>query len=102
MSSLQYGDNVTIIKRTFSADDDGHGILIFEDNGVGIPDEDKEKLFSKNFGTTPDLFLAHEIFSLTDMTIKECGQFGKGIRFLITIPPGYWERNYLLDPDGKL
>jgi len=92
-NSLRHGERVTLIKVTFSVADRDDGILIFEDNGVGVPDKDKEKIFEKEFGknTGLGLFLIREIFGLTEMTIRECGQFGCGARFEITIPAGYWK-----------
>ena len=91
-NSLRHGGDVSLIKVTFSADDYDNGILVFEDNGVGVLDKDKEKIFEKDFGknTGLGLFLIREIFGLTEMTIRECGEPGHGARFEITIPAGYW------------
>jgi len=89
--SLQHGEDVTHIKVTFSVEDDDHGILIFKDNGTGIPDELKSKIFDKEFKEIPDLFLIREICSLTGMTIRECGIHGEGAQFEIRIPTGYWK-----------
>jgi signal transduction histidine kinase len=92
-NSLRHGEHVTQIKVTFSAEDDDNGILIFEDNGIGVPDEHKERIFDLSFGknTGLGLFLSREILELTNMKIRECGQFGHGARFDIMIPPGYWK-----------
>ena len=92
-NSIRHGEGVTIMKVTFSVEDDDYGILIFEDNGVGIPTEDKEKIFDQAFGknTGLGLFLIREIFGLTEMTIRECGEPGHGARFEIMIPIGYWK-----------
>jgi PAS domain S-box-containing protein len=92
-NSLRHGEHVTMIKVTFSGEDGDNGILMFEDNGIGVPDEHKERIFELSFGknTGLGLFLSHEIFGLTNITIHECGQFGHGARFDIMIPPGYWK-----------
>ena len=92
-NALRHGEHVTMIKVTFSVGNDDSGLLIFEDNGVGVPDENKEKIFDLSFGknTGLGLFLIREILGLTNMSISECGQFGQGARFEITISPGYWK-----------
>jgi len=81
------------MKITFSVGDDNNGLLIFEGNGVGVPDEHKVRIFDRTFGknTGLGLFLIREILSLTDITIHECGTFGHSVRFEITIPSGYWK-----------
>lgn len=67
-------------------------ILVYEDNGVGIPSLQKETIFdpeirpSGGFG----LFFVREILALTEITIKETGEPGKGARFEITVPKGVW------------
>ncbi|MCL2460070.1 MAG: HAMP domain-containing histidine kinase, partial [Euryarchaeota archaeon] len=92
-NSLRHGERVTSINVTFSVEEHDNGVLIFEDNGVGVPDKDKEKIFEKEFGknTGLGLFLIREIFELTEMPIRECGKPGYGARFEIAIPAGYWK-----------
>ena len=65
-------------------------IIIFEDNGTGIPDEEKELIFERGFGknTGLGLFLAREILSITGMTIRENGVYRKGARFEIQVKEG--------------
>ncbi|MFA6225629.1 MAG: HAMP domain-containing sensor histidine kinase [Methanoregula sp.] len=62
-------------------------VLVVEDNGTGIPVDDKAKIFERGFGkgTGWGLFLAMEILLFTGMTIKETGEPGKGSRFEILI-----------------
>ncbi|OQA50647.1 MAG: sensor protein KdpD [Euryarchaeota archaeon ADurb.Bin294] len=64
--------------------------LILEDNGIGIESDRKEKVFERRTGLVGGigLFLVREILSITDMTICENGQPGKGARFKITVPRG--------------
>jgi len=66
--------------------------LIFEDDGAGIPEEEKEKVFERGFGknTGLGLFLCREILSITGITIKETGEPGKGARFEIVVPQGFY------------
>ena len=63
-------------------------IINFEDNGVGIPTDEKEQIFERGYGknTGLGLFLASEILSITGMTIRETGEPGKGARFEIAVP----------------
>jgi PAS domain S-box-containing protein len=65
-------------------------LLVCEDNGPGIPDEDKERIFEAGYGknTGYGLFLAREILSITGLSVRESGIAGKGSRFEIHIPDG--------------
>jgi signal transduction histidine kinase len=64
--------------------------LVYEDDGVGIHEDDKERIFEKGFGknTGLGLFLTREILAITGLTIKESGEYGRGARFEILIPKG--------------
>lgn len=64
--------------------------LIFEDNGPGIPDSLKEKIFERRIEGKKGigLFLTREILEITGITIRETGTEGKGVRFEITVPKG--------------
>ena len=76
---------------TISYQETAEGIqLIFEDNGAGIPDDMKEKIFQRGFGAQKGmgLFLAREILEITGITIRETGIYGNGARFEITVPRG--------------
>jgi len=61
-----------------------------EDNGVGIPAEEKEKIFARGTGknTGYGLFISREILSITGLSIAETGTFGQGARFEIRAPQG--------------
>ncbi len=65
-------------------------VILFEDNGTGIPEEDKENIFRRGFGkgTGLGLFLARQILALTGLTIRETGEPGQGARFEICVPGG--------------
>jgi len=61
--------------------------IIIEDDGNGIPDSVKDSLFSRRrevYGC--GLYLAHEILTITGMTVRETGIAGQGTRFEILIP----------------
>ena len=88
-NALQNGETVTEI--TISLQQTGpSGLLLVENNGVGIPAAEKENIFERGYGKDASwgLFLAREILAATGMTITETGEPGKGVRFAITLPPG--------------
>jgi signal transduction histidine kinase len=67
-------------------------VLIVEDNGVGIPVHEKEKIFDYRYGRDNGfgLFLVREILTNTGITIRETGEPGKGARFEMLVPKGMW------------
>ncbi len=67
--------------------------IIWQDNGTGVSDFEKELIFKRGYGknTGFGLFLTKEILSITGMSIKETGVFGNGARFEITVPAGGWK-----------
>ena len=88
-NAVQYGGKITTI--WFSVEEHkGDHILICEDDGVGIPAEEKEKIFERGFGKNTGLGLAlvREILDITEIKIIENGEAGKGARFEITVPQG--------------
>jgi len=89
-NTLRHGTNVTEI-RIYLREDTAMPAIIFEDNGAGIPVDDKDKIFEKGFGklTGLGLFLARDILALTGMSIQETGEPGKCARFEIRVPPEY-------------
>ncbi|MCX6698231.1 MAG: HAMP domain-containing sensor histidine kinase [Methanoregula sp.] len=91
-NALRYGGADMKTIRVFSQESDTSLVIVCEDDGVGITDEDKKKLFRKGFGkhTGLGLFLSREILSITGITITENGEPGKGARFEITVPKGMW------------
>lgn len=87
--TLRHGKEMTEI--TLSLHTTGlSGILIVETVGAGIPVSDKETIFEPGYdkGTGWGLFLARDILAVTDMTIAETGEPGKGVRFEIFLPTG--------------
>ena len=88
-NSLCHGEKNTKI-RFYSRLQPDHLTIIGEDDGVGIPDNEKEQIFERGYGkhTGFGLFLAREILSITGITIKETGEPGTGARFEIQIPDG--------------
>jgi PAS domain S-box-containing protein len=89
-----HGDHVTEIAVRF-IEGEKTGTLIVEDNGIGVPADIKEQIFERGFGskTGIGLFLAREILAITDITIQETGEPGKGARFEIRVPKGAWRKS---------
>jgi len=88
-NSLQHGARVTEI-RISSSEEGDNLLLVYEDNGVGIPENEKETIFSREYGSTRGygMFLIREILAITGLSIRENGIPGKGARFAITVPKG--------------
>ncbi|MGD0819053.1 MAG: HAMP domain-containing sensor histidine kinase [Methanomassiliicoccales archaeon] len=65
-------------------------LMVYEDFGPGILTEEKEKIFEMGFGKGIGLglHLSREILSITDITVRETGEQGKGVRFEIEVPEG--------------
>ncbi|HXX55460.1 MAG TPA: PAS domain S-box protein [Methanoregula sp.] len=86
-NSLRHGGNVTSIRFSFTGNGDA-GVIVYEDNGVGVAAEEKDLIFTRGFGkhTGLGLFLSREILAITGITITENGEPGKGVRFEIVIP----------------
>ncbi|NLV27145.1 MAG: PAS domain S-box protein [Methanomicrobiales archaeon] len=93
-NSLMHGQHVSEI-HVYTLQRDDELDVIWEDDGIGISDEDKEIIFERGFGKNTGLgmFLIREILLLTNISIQETGEYGKGARFEISIPKGNWRRN---------
>jgi PAS domain S-box-containing protein len=88
-NAVRYGGKITQVR--FSARErDGALVVVCEDDGSGVPVDEKEKIFARGYGknTGLGLFLSREILSITGMTITEIGEPGKGARFEVTVPNG--------------
>lgn len=90
-NSLRHGHGVTRIRVT--AEEAGDQVLIvFEDDGIGIPESEKESVFFKGRGsnTGMGLYLIREILAVTGISIRENGVYGQGARFEIHVPNGQY------------
>ncbi len=67
-------------------------VIVFEDNGSGVPDDMKEKIFDRQYEEKKGigLFLSREILSITKISIRETGKAGTGARFELTVPKGMY------------
>ena len=86
-NSKRHGENVTEICSSYIVKN-SELILIYEDNGVGIPTQEKEKVFELGFGknTGFGMFIAGDILAMTGLSVKETGIPGAGARFEILVP----------------
>jgi|GEM_PF-2188440 len=92
-NSKRHGESVTAISITTEPADDDL-IVTYSDNGVGVAEEEKKLIFKQGHGknTGMGLFLISEILGLTQITIRECGVPGEGVRFEMKVPKGGWRR----------
>ena len=67
-------------------------IITYKDNGIGMAQEEKNLIFKQGHGknTGMGFFLIREILGLTNITIRECGVPGEGVRFEMKIPKSEW------------
>jgi PAS domain S-box-containing protein len=90
-NTLRYAEPVTKITVSCHESEDGLDLL-FEDNGIGIPFDEKEKIFERGYGKNIGygLFMAREILAITDLIIQETGEPGKGARYEIHVPKRFY------------
>ena len=86
-NSLRHGEKVTVCRVSYRKEGDGI-VILYEDDGVGVPAGVKEKIFRREYyrNTGYGLFLAQEILGITGITMKETGEPGRGARFEIHVP----------------
>jgi len=90
-NSVKHGEKVTEIRVSCTKSGDNL-MIVWEDNGVGIAPDEKERLFERGYGKHSGLglFLTREILWITGLTIAENGEPGKGARFEILVPKGVY------------
>jgi PAS domain S-box-containing protein len=86
-NTLRHGGHATELRVSFRKCNSGV-LITWEDNGIGIPADLKERVFEQGFGSNTGLglFLCREIFSSTGISMRETGVPGCGVRFEITVP----------------
>jgi len=90
-NTLEHGVKTTII-RFFSKQQGRDLILVYEDDGIGIPADEKELVFehTRRGRISYGLFFSREVLAITNLTIKETGEAGRGARFEILVPEGLY------------
>ncbi|MDD1686339.1 ATP-binding protein [Methanoregula sp.] len=93
-NALRHGGNLTAITLAAAVQKSGELLITVEDNGTGVPDADKERIFKYGVGANTGfgLAFARDILEVTGITIRETGIAGKGARFEIHVPPAAWRR----------
>jgi len=88
LDHLAHHGGKSIVIRTGFEHREDTGILFIEDNGKGVPADQKEKIFSRGYGDTAGnkLYLAGELLAITGITLQETGIEGKGTRFELCMP----------------
>jgi len=102
-NAVRHGQKVTTI--TVSAREVLGGLVIrWEDDGIGIPAHEKERIFQRDYGkhTGLGLFLAREICSVTGITLTETGDPGTGARFELVVPAGSYRSTGSGKKTGKI
>jgi len=86
-NSLKYGEKTTQI-RIRHEDSEEQLKLVYEDDGVGIPADEKPKLFREGYGkgTGYGLYLIKKMMEAYGWTIQETGRPGNGVQFVMKIP----------------
>jgi PAS domain S-box-containing protein len=90
-NSIKHGKKVTSIAINLEKENNGTINLLYEDDGIGIPQENKARLFKMGFSTGGStgygLYLIKKMVEVYGWSIQENGEPGKGARFIIRIPP---------------
>ena len=89
-NTWRHGERAHRVSFSLAKDQGDDIALVYEDDGIGMPETEKERIFTKGFGknTGLGLFLSREILSITGLAIAETGTPGKGARFEIRVPKG--------------
>lgn len=91
-NALRHGGELTRIEITACEQADGTLTITFEDDGPGVPDDEKEQIFRYGYGKNTGFGLAfsRDILSVTEIGIRETGTASRGARFEILVPPRAW------------
>ena len=98
-NTVRHGEKATVIHFSYKRDGDDL-IILCEDDGIGIPEGAKDRIFKREYyrNTGYGLFLAGEILSITGLSIRETGEPGMGARFEIRAPKGIFQQG---NPGGQ-
>ncbi|MDE4908446.1 PAS domain-containing protein [Methanogenium marinum] len=83
----RHSEGANMVEIAFADGEDG-GILTISDDGIGVPQEKKERIFERGYGTNTGLglYLSREMLGITGISITECGTEGTGALFRMVIP----------------
>lgn len=88
-NSIRYGKYVTKTDIRSVGTPEGL-VLVIGDNGIGVPENEKERILLREYfkNTGFGLFLGREALAVTNLSISETGAPGTGARFEIVVPRG--------------
>jgi PAS domain S-box-containing protein len=88
-NSVRYGRTASSVELTATIIETGL-LIVCQDNGIGIADEDRPRLFDWEFRGRRGhgLHLIGEVLRISGMSIREVGEDGQGSRFEILVPSG--------------
>jgi len=89
-NTIRHGESATRVRVWYRPEENGDLTLVWQDDGVGVPADEKERIFNRGVGknTGLGLFLIREILGITGISITETGEPGKGARFEMLVPRG--------------
>ena len=87
-NSFRYGAKITRIRVHYKALGAEQVKLIYEDDGVGIANEMRQRLFTEGSGrgTGYGLYMIKRICEVYGWSIQETGKQGRGVQFTVSIP----------------
>ncbi len=87
-NAIRYGGDISHVRVWFEKKESESVSLFFEDDGVGIPEREKERIFERGVGknTGLGLFFIREILGITGIIIQEIGKEGEGAVFEMIVP----------------
>lgn len=90
-NAVRHGQKVSLVDISFERKNKT-GVIVVEDDGIGVPEKLKSRIFDHGFGSNTGLglFLTKEILGITTLKIVETGIYGKGAHFEIILPPEYY------------
>jgi signal transduction histidine kinase len=91
-NSSRHGGSVRNISIETEVKPDGDLLIMYRDDGIGVPADEKDMIFEQGYGknTGFGLFIIREILGITGLTIRETGIFRSGVLFEITVPKEAW------------
>ncbi|HWQ65441.1 MAG TPA: response regulator [Methanospirillum sp.] len=98
-NAIMHGKRVNEVRIGFH-EEINQGVIVVEDDGIGVPEDLKEKIFERGFGnnTGLGLYYTREILGITGMEIAETGKNLEGAKFEIRIP----KRGYRLRKGNEI
>lgn len=88
-NAARHGTGHTSVR--FSVEErEGTTVILCEDDGPGVSPDCKDRIFEPGFGQNSGfgLTISREILGITGIAIRETGEFRRGARFEMLVPPG--------------